>query len=42
MLSEANRIFGFDGWSRETLETRCVLAREHAMALEVSNFENAL
>jgi len=28
VLSEANRIFGFDGWSRETLETRCVLARE--------------
>jgi hypothetical protein len=28
-ISEANRIFGFDGWSRETLETRCVLAREN-------------
>ena len=28
MISEANRIFGFDGWSRETLDTRCVLARE--------------
>ncbi len=28
VISEANRIFGFDGWSRETLETRCVLARE--------------
>jgi len=27
-ISEANRIFGFDGWSRETLETRCVLTRE--------------
>lgn len=27
-ISEANRIFGFDGWSRETVETRCVLARE--------------
>jgi DNA recombination protein Rad52 len=27
-LSQANRIFGFDGWSRETVETRCVLARE--------------
>ena len=27
-ISEANRIFGFDGWSRETLETRCVLSRE--------------
>jgi DNA recombination protein Rad52 len=28
-VSEANRIFGFDGWSRETIETRCVLAREN-------------
>jgi DNA recombination protein Rad52 len=28
-ISEANRIFGFDGWSRETLETHCVLTREH-------------
>jgi hypothetical protein len=27
-VSEANRIFGFDGWSRETIETRCVFARE--------------
>ena len=27
-ISEANRIFGFDGWSRETLETRCALSRE--------------
>ncbi|HZL30709.1 MAG TPA: Rad52/Rad22 family DNA repair protein, partial [Pseudolabrys sp.] len=28
VISEANRIFGFDGWSRETVETKCVLARE--------------
>jgi hypothetical protein len=28
VISEANRIFGYDGWSRETLETKCVLARE--------------
>ncbi len=27
-VSEANRIFGFDGWSRETVESRCVLGRE--------------
>ena len=27
-ISEANRIFGFDSWSRETVEARCVLARE--------------
>ena len=24
-ISEVNRIFGFDGWSRETIEIRCVL-----------------
>src|SRR5262249_22823102 len=28
-ISEANRIFGFDGWKRETIESRCVLAREN-------------
>ena len=28
-ISEANQIFGFDAWSRETVETRCVLAREN-------------
>jgi len=28
-LSEANRIFGFDAWSRETMESRCVLTREN-------------
>ncbi|MBV6489585.1 MAG: hypothetical protein GHHEDOFH_03581 [Pseudorhodoplanes sp.] len=28
-IAEANRIFGFDGWNRETAETRCVLAREN-------------
>jgi Rad52/22 family double-strand break repair protein len=27
-ISQANRIFGFDGWSRETIESRSVLARE--------------
>ena len=27
-ISEANRIFGFDGWSRETIESRCALTRE--------------
>jgi Rad52/22 family double-strand break repair protein len=29
VISEANRIFGFDAWSRETVETRCVLSREN-------------
>lgn len=28
-ISEANRIFGFDRWSRETIESRCVLTREN-------------
>jgi hypothetical protein len=28
-ISEANRIFGFDAWNRETVDTRCVLAREN-------------
>jgi Rad52/22 family double-strand break repair protein len=28
-ISEANRIFGFDGWSRETIEPKCVLTREN-------------
>lgn len=28
-IAQANRIFGFDAWSRETLESKCVLAREN-------------
>jgi hypothetical protein len=28
-IAEANRIFGFDGWDRETVESRCVMAREN-------------
>lgn len=27
-IKEANRIFGFDGWSRETVEIKCVSERE--------------
>jgi hypothetical protein len=27
-IAEANRIFGFDGWDRETIEQRCIAARE--------------
>ncbi len=27
-IAEANRIFGFDGWNRETMESRCILSRE--------------
>jgi recombination DNA repair RAD52 pathway protein len=29
VISEANRIFGFDSWDRETVDSRCVLAREN-------------
>ena len=35
-ISEANRIFGFDGWSRETVNSRCVLARENRGTLSPS------
>lgn len=28
-ISEANRIFGFDAWNRETADTKCVMAREN-------------
>src|SRR5664279_3878435 len=28
-ISEANRIFGFDKWNRETVDSRCVLTREN-------------
>lgn len=27
VVAEANRIFGFDGWDRETIETNCIFAR---------------
>jgi hypothetical protein len=27
-IAQANRIFGFDGWNRETVDSKCVLARE--------------
>ena len=27
-IAEANRIFGFDGWDRETIDAKCVQARE--------------
>ena len=34
-ITEANRIFGFAGWNRETVESRCVLAREIKGAFQV-------
>lgn len=27
-IAEANRIFGFDAWSRETVDSKCVISRE--------------
>ena len=27
-IAEANRIFGLDGWDRETLDSRCAITRE--------------
>jgi DNA recombination protein Rad52 len=31
VIAEANRIFGFDGWQRETVEVRCVAERERSI-----------
>lgn len=28
-IAEANRIFGFDGWDRETVESKCVWSRQN-------------
>ncbi len=30
-IAEANRIFGFDGWTRETFDVRCVAEHERPM-----------
>jgi hypothetical protein len=37
-ISEANRIFGFDSWDRETVESRCVLARENRGTFHASQY----
>ncbi|MBO6725837.1 MAG: RAD52 family DNA repair protein [Rhizobiaceae bacterium] len=29
VIAEANRIFGFDGWDRETQESRCVYTKQN-------------
>ena len=34
VIAEANRIFGFDGWTRETIETRCVAEREREIGAQ--------
>ncbi len=31
VIAEANRIFGFDGWQRETLHCQCVAERERSI-----------
>lgn len=31
VIAEANRIFGFDGWSRETIELKCVSENKRAV-----------
>lgn len=31
VLSEANRIFGFDGWTSETIDIKCVAERERTI-----------
>jgi DNA recombination protein Rad52 len=33
-IEEANRIFGFDGWNRETVEIKCVAEREREIGTE--------
>ena len=30
-IAEANRIFGFDGWQRETITVQCVAERERTL-----------
>ena len=30
-IEEANRIFGFDGWTRETVEIKCVSEAERSI-----------
>jgi len=34
VIAEANRIFGFDGWQRETIEVRCVNQSERPIGRE--------
>jgi DNA repair and recombination protein RAD52 len=34
VIEEANRIFGFDSWTRETLDLRCVAERERKIGRE--------
>lgn len=36
-IAEANRIFGFDAWDRETIETRCVSERERKIGQQAKD-----
>lgn len=36
VIAEANRIFGFDGWNRETVETKCVWSKQNGSRFSVS------
>jgi DNA repair and recombination protein RAD52 len=33
-IEEANRIFGFDGWTRETVDLRCVAEKERKIGVD--------
>lgn len=35
VIAEANRIFGFDAWSSETIETKCVVERDRLIGKEL-------
>jgi len=35
VIAEANRIFGFDGWTSETIETKCVVERDRLIGKEM-------
>jgi DNA recombination protein Rad52 len=35
VIAEANRIFGFDAWSSETIETRCVVERDRLIGKQL-------
>jgi DNA recombination protein Rad52 len=35
VIAEANRIFGFDGWSSETIETTCVVEKDRLVGKQL-------
>lgn len=40
VIAEANRIFGFDAWTRETVECRCVSERERKIGVKYDSNGN--